>query len=541
MSKDKDDPKQRYESLLFQSPDRWETVRVREVGHVQLGRQKSPGNRSDKYPTPYVRAGNITWQGLNLEDTLEMEFTPSERETFELHPGDVLLSEASGSPSEVGKPAIWPSGMELHCFQNTVVRFRSNVLIPRYSLHLFTAYAQRGIFAAQSRGVGIHHLSATRFAQLLIPVPPAAEQEQIADRIEELFADLDAGVSALRRVQKKLKRYRAALLHAAVTGRLTADWRAKHGDGGESGTELLDRILKARREDWEQRTLADYEAKSRKPPKNWRSRYRDPEEPETHGLAELPAGWIWTTLDQISHVTGGVAKNRKAESASDRSEIAYLRVANVQRGYLDLTQIKTIRATEADIQDLKLRHGDVLMTEGGDRDKLGRGWIWEDQLENCIHQNHVFRARLLVSECESRLVSHAANGYGREWFMKNGKQSVNLASISLGQLRRFPFPLAPVAEQCEIADAISEKVSSIDAMETEVDRGLRRAARLRQAILKAAFEGKLVPQNPDDEPASELLARIQAEADAEAAAAPKRTPRKRKAAKKKSTKAKASS
>jgi type I restriction enzyme S subunit len=369
-----------------------------------------------------------------------------------------------------------------------------------------------------------------------IPLPPSAEQVRILDLIEELFTDLDAGVAALVRVQKKLKRYRAALLHAAVTGRLTADWRAMHGDGGESGAKLLERIQIARRQDWEERTLAEYNANGNTPPKGWQSRYKEAEKPDISELATLPVSWIWVTLDQIANVTGGVAKNKKAESGSGRTEIAYLRVANVQRGFLDLEQIKTIRATDTDVRQLQLRPGDILMTEGGDRDKLGRGWIWEGQITNCIHQNHVFRARLLSNDCEPRLVSHAANGYGREWFMQNGVQSVNLASISLGQLRRFPVPLAPRDEQLQIADAISEKLSSIDSMEMEVVRGLRRAARLRQAILKVAFEGKLVPQNPNDEPASELLARIQAEAVAEANSSTKRTPSKRKTTKKKSTK-----
>jgi type I restriction enzyme S subunit len=192
-------------------------------------------------------------------------------------------------------------------------------------------------------------------------------------------------------------------------------------------------------------------------------------------------------------------------------EVTYLRVANVQRGYLDLAELKTISATESDIAQLRLVEGDILFTEGGDRDKLGRGWIWSGEVEECIHQNHIFRARLYRQDFQPELFSHAGNSYGQLWFQRNGKQSVNLASISLGVLRQFPVPVIPTNEQVAIIEAVQEKLSQIDAMEAEVDRGLVRGTRLHQATLKAAFAGTLVPQDPKDEPATALLERIKLE------------------------------
>jgi type I restriction enzyme, S subunit len=103
-------------------PTGWELRRIDELGAVQLGRQRSPGKRSDKFPTKYLRAANVTWNGLALDDVLDMDFTPTERETFRLRGGDILLSEASGSASEVGKPALWNDELELCCFQNTLIR-----------------------------------------------------------------------------------------------------------------------------------------------------------------------------------------------------------------------------------------------------------------------------------------------------------------------------------------------------------------------------------------------------------------------------------
>jgi restriction endonuclease S subunit len=121
---------------------------------------------------------------MNLTDILEMNFTPAEREIFGLKTGDVLLTEASGSPSQVGRSAIWHGELELCCFQNTVIRFRPHLTTPEYALVVFRHYAAAGIFAGAARGVGIQHLGGSRFAELNYPLPPLAEQKRIADQSE---------------------------------------------------------------------------------------------------------------------------------------------------------------------------------------------------------------------------------------------------------------------------------------------------------------------------------------------------------------------
>ncbi len=152
--------------------------------------------------------------------------------------------------------------------------------------------------------------------------------------------------------------------------------------------------------------------------------------------------------------------------------------------------------------------GDVLFTEGGDRDKLGRGWVWNEEIPECIHQNHVFRARLIDGSAEPKLVSYHGNSFGQEWFTKNGKQTTNLASINKGILSRFPIPVPPAQEQAQIVAEVERRLSIVDRIEAQVNANLKRAARLRQGILKRAFEGRLVPQDPTDEPADKLLERI---------------------------------
>ena len=149
--------------------------------------------------------------------------------------------------------------------------------------------------------------------------------------------------------------------------------------------------------------------------------------------------WPWTTLGEIAEIKGGVTKDAKREADPAFVEVPYLRVANVQRGRLELGEVTTIRVQPNRAKALRLAPGDVLLNEGGDRDKLGRGWVWEGQIENCIHQNHVFRARL-DEGFDPYFVSTHANTWGQAWFEEHGRQTTNLASINLGTLKRFPVP-----------------------------------------------------------------------------------------------------
>ena len=190
--------------------------------------------------------------------------------------------------------------------------------------------------------------------------------------------------------------------------------------------------------------------------------------------------------------------------------------------------MKTIEVTRDIVNQLKLVPGDILFTEGGDRDKLGRGWVWSGEIEDCIHQNHVFRSRLLLDEIQPEFISWWGNSFGQQFFERTGKQTTNLASINLSVLSSFPVPLPPLAEQWRIVAEVERRLSVVRRAETAVEASLKRAEHLRQSILKQAFSGQLVPQDPNDEPAAVLLARIQAQrAAAETGAKARRKPRRR--------------
>ena len=457
-------------------PAGWNWIQASEIGDVQLGRQRSPKNRSAQFPTPYLRAANITESGLDLSDVLEMEFKPTERARYRLEEGDIVLSEASGSASQVGKPALWRKQLPLCCFQNTVIRLRPRRADPRYLLWLFTHFYRNGMFSRVAGGVGINHLSAAKFSMLDLPIAPPDAQTRVVAEIEKQFTRLEAGVAALRRVQANLKRYRATVLKAACEGRLVpteAELARKEGRTYDTGKQLLASILDSRRR---LRTL--------------HGEYKAPVATDDD-IASLPVGWAGSTLDAVADIKGGITKDQKRKHSVPARVVPYLRVANVQRGYLDLREVKQIDATEEEIRELALRKGDVLFNEGGDRDKLGRGWIWNDELPECIHQNHVFRARLYGGELNPRFVSWYANTVGQKFFFDEGKHTTNLASISMSKLKGLPVLIPPAAEQVRIVAEVERRLSVIDELEVVVTANLQRATRLRQSILERAFSGRL--------------------------------------------------
>ena len=167
-----------------------------------------------------------------------------------------------------------------------------------YYLH-FAAITNR--LTPHYTGTTIKHLTGAALAKVRFPIPPLSEQRRIVAKIEELFSDLDAGVVALERVRANLKQYRAAVLKAAVQGKLTEEWRAQHPDT-EPASMLLERILTERRRQWEKDQLAKFAQAGKQPPKGWQSKYAPPED-AAHSLPDLPGHWCWVTIDAIAFVT----------------------------------------------------------------------------------------------------------------------------------------------------------------------------------------------------------------------------------------------
>lgn len=196
-------------------------------------------------------------------------------------------------------------------------------------------------------------------------------------------------------------------------------------------------------------------------------------------------------LSEISDITGGITKGRDLKQA-ETIFLPYLRVANVQNGFLDLTEIKEIELKADEKEKYLLKKGDVLYTEGGDRDKLGRGTVWNEEIPDCVHQNHVFRARVDKSIAIPEYVAYWSMGsYARTYFFRKGKQTVNLASINKTVLSNLELPIPDLATQEKVLAEIESRLSVCDSIEHTVDTALQQAEAMRQSILKQAFEGRL--------------------------------------------------
>jgi type I restriction enzyme S subunit len=219
----------------------WPSRPLHEVADVHLGRQRSPKNHEGPHMRPYLRAANVTWNGLDLKDVKEMNFDPVEAERFALQPGDLLLAEASGSASEVGKPVIWRGEIPGACFQNTLLRVQAKELLPEFLLHYFRHLALTGVFARKSRGVGIHHLGKLAMEQFPVPTPSSKEQASIVSEIEAGTTRIQAAVAAVESALAMAASLRRSVLAQGFSGRLVPP------DPGDEPASALIECIRAER------------------------------------------------------------------------------------------------------------------------------------------------------------------------------------------------------------------------------------------------------------------------------------------------------
>lgn len=199
----------------------------------------------------------------------------------------------------------------------------------------------------------------------------------------------------------------------------------------------------------------------------------------------VPNGWDRIALEKIAEVRSGVAKGKKGLKSP--LEVPYLRVANVQDGHVDLTEVKTIEIEQDKLERYSLKYGDVLMNEGGDYDKLGRGDVWLGQIEPCLHQNHVFAVRPNQDILDSFfLAALAASNYGKTYFLSCAKRSTNLASINSTQIKEFPVLVPPLPEQKKIAQILSTWDKAI----TTTEQLLANSQRQKKALMQQLLTGK---------------------------------------------------
>jgi type I restriction enzyme S subunit len=193
-------------------------------------------------------------------------------------------------------------------------------------------------------------------------------------------------------------------------------------------------------------------------------------------------------LQNISHIVSGVTKGKKYKD-EDLYDVPYMRVANVQDGYFNLNEIKTIKVSQKEMKQYELRKGDLLLTEGGDPDKLGRGAVWNNEIENCIHQNHIFRVRInKTDQIEPYYLSSLISSlYGKSYFLKSAKQTTGIASINSTQLKHFPVIIPPL----DLQNRFAKIVEKVELVKKHYQNSLHDLEQLYGSLSQRAFKGEL--------------------------------------------------
>jgi len=347
-------------------------------------------------------------------------------------------------------------------------------------------------------------------------LPPHPEQTRIVAKLEELLSDLNAGVAELKAAQKKLAQYRQSLLKAAVEGALTAQWREEQREAQrrqhkptETGAQLLQRILTERRARWEAKQLAKFKEQGKAPPKDWQTKYPDPVQPDTTDLPELPEGWVWASVDQLS--PDDLANGRSVPTADVGAKV--LRLTAVKDGRIDLRECKVGAWSVEDAKQFAVAEGDMLIVRGnGSLTLVGRAGLVGQVGEQVAYPDTMIRLRLVNSVVSESWVGLVWDSYCvRTHLERRARTSAGIYKIAQPDIVSAPIPVPGLPEQVHVREMFARQVEQISAMQTTLEVGLKQSTAQRQNILRAAFAGQLVPQNPNDEPASVLLDRIRTE------------------------------
>lgn len=438
-----------------------------------------------------------------------------------LEGGDVLIARM---PDPLGRACIFPGDAKRSVTVVDVCIVRMHDVSHRWMMWFVNSPEFRARVADLRKGSTRQRISRKNLATISLPIPPRHEQDRIAAQIDELVSRLDNAIASLHRARTGVAAYRAAVLKAACEGRLVpteAKLARTEGREYEPADQLLAHILKERRARWEADQLAKLTARGRTPKDSlWKSRYVAPEAPTASQHPKLPRGWCWASIDMVGDLLLG--RQRAPQFLTGRYPRRYLRVANVKDDRIDFSDLKVMDFNEDQFEKYRLRSGDIVLSEGQSPELLGRSAIYRGEEEPLCFQKTLHRFRSAPGgPCPefSQIVfrSHVKSGV----FRRYGSITTNIAHLTLEKLRTVPFPLPPAAEQHRIVTEVERRLSIADEAETSIEAALVRAGRLRRAILKRAFEGKLVPQDPDDEPASVLLERIRNQRKAAAPVRPR--------------------
>ena len=375
--------------------------------------------------------------------------------------------------------------------------------------------ASRDYARRRASGTTFLELSGRAFGDLRIPVAPKATQYRIVAKIEELFSELDEGVESLKTARAQLKVYRQAVLKHAFEGKLTAQWREENKDNLKTAEQLLIRIKRERTayyetalEEWK-RALTEWHAndeKGRRPAKPKRPIWTV--EINRSGLREIPVGWRYFPFGILAvKIRNGISVR-----PDEKGPLKIFRISAVRPMSFDLQDCRKITDIDGRYQDYRLSYGDLVFTRySGSRDYVGVSAMYRGD------GSHVYPDKLIRCEIKSEVLEPAYleaatnSGESRTFIEKRIRTTAGQSGISGGDIKAMPVPICSDLEQAEIVRILEAKFKVTEVIESQLEAALVDAETFRRAILKKAFSGELVEQDPNDEPAAVLLERIKAE------------------------------
>jgi len=438
----------------------------------------------------YYSTGSITANSYVPDGIYSFSERPS-RANRMAKVGDIFQARMAGT----NKAVLIKEDLDKKLFSTGFIQLRPLDCCTGMSSYIYyyvqSAYflEQRDTLATGSTQVALIDGSAVHIDFPLAPLP---EQRRIVAKIDELFSKLDAGVGSLKQVKAQLKGYRRAVLKHAFEGKLTAEWREAHKGEMEPASVLLERIKEERK-------------------KRGGGNLKEVPPLDSSKLPKLPDGWAWALLEQLSW------DSSYGTSAKCNYKFAgppVLRIPNIIDSQIDLSDLKYAATNTMFKSASQLASGDLLVIRtNGSRNLIGRAAL-VNQTYDKLHYfaSYLIRFRLVNIDCLPNWTNVLfANPRIRSWIEREAATSAGQYNISLSKLNRLPLEIPPLSEQHRILEELERRFSIADQIEKAAEQSLMHAERLRQSILKRAFEGKLVPQDPNDEPAEKLLERIKAE------------------------------
>jgi type I restriction enzyme S subunit len=443
--------------------------------------------------------------------------------------GDLLITKMGDPP---GDTAVYPERCPDGIITADCIRLRPNLEVTsaEYLKYLLRAPAIKDVVLEEVRGVAQQKLSLKRFRKIPFPLAPVNEQRRIVAKIDALTAKSRRAKEALDAIPPLLDKLRQSILAAAFRGDLTADWRAAHPDVVPA-SQLLERIRAERRRRWEEAELDKMNAKGKPPTDDrWKAKYQEPEPVDESGLPELPEGWCWIRLGELGSnpletVQTGPFGAQLHTSEFVEDGVPVVAVGNLTgfgfttRGLYFVTPAKAAALSRYDVQAK-----DLLFARSGAT--LGKVCVAPDHAQDWRMTGHILRARLNRTAIMPELAVYALHGAPavvRQ--VQSGVRGMTRPGYNTGLLEQIVLPIPPLSEQQALAATIAKCLSQVEALSQLREELLHDTSRLDSSVLAKAFRGELVPQDPNDEPASVLLERIRTESGVQ----PKQTGRRRKA------------